>query len=131
MQSPRLLRLKYRKLANLHDFAITQKPAVILIDEASASASEIFSGAMKDHKRAALVGETTFGKGKVQMILKLPDDSGINLTVAKYLTPSGTDIDHKGVRPDYMIENEADEQDDNEDVCLNKAVEILLKENQK
>ena len=110
---------------------ITQKPAVILIDEASASASEIFSGAMKDHKRAALVGETTFGKGKVQMILKLPDDSGINLTVAKYLTPSGTDIDHKGVRPDYMVENEADEQKNDDDVCLNKAVEILLKENKK
>ncbi|NLF84156.1 MAG: S41 family peptidase, partial [Candidatus Gastranaerophilales bacterium] len=64
-------------------------PMVVLVDEASASASEIFSGAMQDNKRAILVGDKTFGKGLVQMITELPNGSGINLTVAKYLTPSG------------------------------------------
>ncbi|MCK5177339.1 MAG: S41 family peptidase, partial [Candidatus Aenigmarchaeota archaeon] len=95
-------------LAMPNDF-MTSKPVVILINEASASASEIFSGALKDHKRAVLVGEKTFGKGKIQMIFKLPDSSGINLTIAKYLTPAGKDIDHKGIKPDYTIEFDKNE----------------------
>lgn len=114
--------------ANPVDF-ITHKPTVILIDEASASASEIFSGALQDHDRAILVGEKTFGKGRVQMILRLPDESGINLTVAKYLTPSGRDIDHKGVEPDYSVESEPFAYVEEEgDECLSKAVELLVKQ---
>lgn len=104
---------------------MTNKPAVVLVDESSASASEIFSGAMKDHKRAKLVGEKTFGKGKVQQIMKLPDDSGINLTIAKYLTPAGYDIDHKGVKPDYVIKIDHAGFQKKGDICLNKAVELL------
>ncbi len=116
--------------AKSHDF-ITEKPTIILIDEASASASEIFSGAMKDHGRARLVGEKTFGKGRVQMVLRLPDESGINLTVAKYLTPKGRDIDHKGIEPDYKVESDYGLAFDADDECLNKAMELLLKKAQK
>lgn len=108
---------------------ITDKPLVVLIDGSSASASEIFSGAIKDHNRGILVGEKTYGKGKVQMIYKLPDGSGINFTIAKYLTPSGTDIDHKGIEPDYVVENkDYDRLDKENDIQLNKAKEILLKQ---
>ena len=74
------------------------KPVVILINGTSASASEIFSGAMTDYKRAVLVGETTFGKGMVQSVVPLPNKTGVNITIAKYLTPAGTDINEKGVQ---------------------------------
>ncbi len=104
---------------------VTHKPVIVLIDEASASASEIFSGALQDYERAELVGEKTFGKGKVQMVLRLPDDSGINLTIAKYLTPSGRDIEQKGIEPDYKVPTSPEGFIKGEDVCLSKAVEIL------
>ena len=79
------------------------KPVVILINGTSASASEIFSGAMKDYKRAVLVGETTFGKGMVQSVVPLPNKTGVNITIAKYLTPAGTDINEKGVVPHVKV----------------------------
>lgn len=109
------------------DYYMTKKPAIVLVDEASASASEIFSGALKDNHRAKLVGERTFGKGKVQMIQKLVDDSGINITVAKYLTPAGIDIDHKGVKPDYFVKTDSQDyfKSHKEDLCLSKAIELL------
>lgn len=81
-----------------------QKPVVLLIDGSSASASEILSGALKDYKRAKLVGTKTYGKGMVQKIISLPNETGINLTVAKYLTPSGKDINKQGIEPD-IVEN--------------------------
>lgn len=86
------------------DNQVTQKPIAVLINQTSASASEILSGALKDHKRAILVGEKTYGKGCVQRIERLPGGSGINITVAKYLTPNGTDINKKGIKPDYKVE---------------------------
>ncbi len=78
-------------------------PIVVLIDKNSASASEIFAGAMKDNKRAKLVGGATFGKGLVQKIYSLPNRTGINLTVAKYLTPSNEQIDKIGIKPDFEV----------------------------
>lgn len=75
--------------------ALLQKPVVVLINKGSASASEIFSGAMKDNHRAVIVGEQSFGKGLVQEINKLPYESGVNITIQKYLTPNGTDINKK------------------------------------
>ncbi len=106
---------------------INGRPFVILMDKSSASASEIFSGAMKDHKKAVLVGETTFGKGLVQMIKRLQDGSGINFTIAKYLTPSGTDIDHKGIEPDYEVKYEGSNfLLEEKDIQLNRAKEIVL-----
>ena len=75
----------------------------MLVDESSASASEILSGALKDNKKAVLVGNKTFGKGLVQQIVPLPNGTGINITIAKYLTPNGTDINKKGIEPDYKV----------------------------
>jgi carboxyl-terminal processing protease len=104
---------------------LTGKPMVVLINGESASASEILSGALKDHKRALLVGEKTFGKGLVQRILKLPDGSGINLTVAKYLTPNGNDIGHKGINPDYKVDYTVKQFLAGKDPQLAKAKEVL------
>lgn len=84
--------------------AITDRPLVILVDGGSASASEILSGALQDNKRATLVGTKTFGKGLVQSVRSLGDGSGLAVTVAKYLTPSGRDINHAGIQPDVVIE---------------------------
>ncbi len=83
-------------------------PMVVLINEGSASASEIVSGALKDRGRAILVGEKTFGKGSVQSILPLPDEDGIKLTIAKYYTPNGTSIHGKGIEPDVRVEEDED-----------------------
>lgn len=84
--------------------AITNKPLVILVDGGSASASEILSGALQDNRRATLVGTKTFGKGLVQSVRSLGDGSGLAVTVAKYLTPSGRDINQSGIQPDVVIE---------------------------
>jgi carboxyl-terminal processing protease len=83
---------------------LTNKPLVVMINRGSASASEILSGALKDNDRARLVGEKTFGKGVVQSVRGLGDGSGLAVTVAKYLTPKGTDINKKGIEPDIIIQ---------------------------
>ena len=79
-------------------------PIVILVDQYSASASEIVSGALQDNKRAMIVGEKTFGKGSVQSVIKLQDGSGLKLTVARYFTPKGISIQAEGITPDIEIE---------------------------
>jgi carboxyl-terminal processing protease len=90
--------------------ALTSRPLVVLVNEGSASASEILSGALQDNKRAVLVGQKTFGKGLVQSVRGLADGSGMTVTIAKYLTPSGRDIHKHGISPDVaakMSEQEA------------------------
>jgi len=84
--------------------ALTNRPVVVLIDEGSASASEILSGAIKDNKRGLLVGKKTFGKGLVQSVRSLSDGSGLTVTVAKYLTPNGKDINKNGIEPDVRAD---------------------------
>ena len=97
----------------------------ILINKGSASASEILSGALKDNNRATIVGEQSYGKGLVQEINKLPDEAGLNITIQRYLTPSGTDIHKKGITPDVMVELTKENADAKDDVQLKKAIEIL------
>ncbi|MBR8834014.1 MAG: S41 family peptidase [Stigonema ocellatum SAG 48.90 = DSM 106950] len=84
--------------------AITKRPLAILVDNNSASASEILTGALKDNKRAVVVGSQTFGKALVQSVHELPDGSGVAITIAHYYTPKGTDINHKGITPDIKID---------------------------
>ena len=83
--------------------ALTKKPLIVLVNEGSASASEIVSGAIRDNKRGKLVGMKTFGKGLVQSMRTLVDGSGLTVTVAKYLTPNGIDINKFGITPDIEV----------------------------
>ncbi|MCE5200426.1 MAG: S41 family peptidase [Armatimonadota bacterium] len=116
-------------------------PLVVLVDKSSASASEIVSGAIKDTKSGTLVGTVTFGKGRVQTIMPMQDGSAVAITTAKYLTPNGTDIHHKGISPDYFVEqpdpetviaklpkakqDDYDPMDPKYDVQLNEAVKVM------
>ncbi len=106
---------------------VTDKPIVVLINKGSASASEILSGALKDNHRATIVGEQSFGKGLVQEINKLPDEAGMNITIQRYLTPSGNDINKKGITPDVVVELTQKDAEAKKDVQLEKAIEILEK----
>lgn len=99
-------------------------PMVVLINEGSASASEIVSGALKDRERATIVGVKSFGKGSVQTLFNLPDGSGVYVTIARYHTPSGTIIDHVGLEPDIMVEGEMAKEHEKDDQ-LKEAVEVL------
>ncbi len=83
--------------------ALTNKPLVVLVNGGSASASEILSGALQDNKRAQLVGEKTFGKGLVQAVRPLRDGTGLKVTIAKYFTPNGKDINKLGIKPDVNV----------------------------
>lgn len=82
---------------------LTTQPLVVLVDEGTASASEILAGALKDNRRATLVGQKTFGKGLIQTIQRLNDGSGLAVSIAQYKTPSGQDIHKKGIRPDVAV----------------------------
>jgi len=103
-------------------------PMAVLINEGSASASEIVAGALKDRERAVLVGEKSFGKGSVQTLFRLPDGSGLFVTIAKYYTPSGVMIDGVGVEPDIVVEGKyTGKLDDDEQLKrATKEVEALL-----
>ena len=107
---------------------INGKPLVVLINNGSASAAEIVAGALQDHKRAILLGETTFGKGSVQSIIPLKNKGAIRLTVSKYYLPSGKSISEIGVMPDIKIEEKGEKflintETDNQ---LNYAIKLLI-----
>ncbi len=97
---------RFKSGGNTH---FTRFPLAILVNEGSASASEIVAGALQDHNRAVLVGEKTFGKGSVQSILPLPDGSAIKLTTAKYYTPSERVIHDHGIEPDIQVKMSAED----------------------
>ena len=88
---------------------IKGKPIIVLINNGSASASEIFAGALKDHKRAIILGENSYGKGSVQSIIPLRNGGGMRLTISKYYLPSGDSISEVGVTPDIVVEEKGDD----------------------
>lgn len=90
--------------------SLTHKPLVVLVDNGSASASEILAGALQDNGRAILVGTRTFGKGLVQVVQPLGDGSAIKLSIAKYYTPKGRDINRVGITPDFVVELTANQK---------------------
>jgi len=118
--------------------SLTELPLVVMVDGGSASASEILSGALQDNERAKLVGTQTFGKGLVQSVRPLGDGSGLAVTIAKYLTPNGTDINKEGIAPDVVHELSDEEREvlgknreligTVEDPQYAKALEVLEKQ---
>ena len=103
-------------------------PLVILVNEGSASASEILAGALRDIKGIKIIGQRTFGKGSVQQLEKLKDGSSIKITVAKWLTPAGLNISEEGIAPDVEIEITEEDIDEMRDPQLDKALEVLKEE---
>lgn len=97
-------------------------PLVVLVNAGSASASEIMAGAIRDHARAKIVGETTFGKGTIQEAQELTGGAGLHITTAKWLTPSGFWVEEKGIEPDIKIEDNPDTEEDEQ---LMRAIEAL------
>jgi carboxyl-terminal processing protease len=110
--------------------AITRDPLVVLVNQGTASASEILAGALQDNGRAVLVGETTFGKGLIQSLFELSDGSGLAVTIAKYETPSHRDINKQGIKPDKVISSEPITREQigtQADVQYQAALELLAK----
>jgi len=116
-----------RKFFAVQGDEIKGKPLIVLINNGSASASEIVAGALQDQKRAVLLGETTFGKGSVQSIIPLKNNGAVRLTVAKYYLPSGKSISNIGIIPDIKIEEKGEEFSINTttDNQLNYALKLL------
>lgn len=98
---------------------------VVLVNQGSASASEILAGALKDYGKAVIIGEKTFGKGSVQTLADLGDGSVIKITIAKWLTPAGNNINEQGIEPDVAVELSLDDYNDNKDPQMDKAIETL------
>lgn len=108
--------------------AFKNTPLVILINQGSASASEILAGALRDHRSIKLIGEKSFGKGTVQELFKLKDDSTLKITVARWLLPNGQAIDENGLAPDYEVKITEEDVKAEKDPQLEKAIEILKAE---
>jgi len=109
---------------------LTDIKVVVLINEGSASASEILAGTLRDNKKAVLIGEKSFGKGSVQEAVDLSQGAGLHVTVAKWILPQGDWINGKGIEPNVKIENKADSENtitSETDLQLKKAIEIVLK----
>jgi len=124
---------KGRKISETRKFfarrgdEVNGKPVIVMINNGSASASEIFAGALKDHKRAIILGENSYGKGSVQSIIPLRNGGGMRLTISKYYLPSGKSISEVGVTPDIVVEETDDEfkirsEKDNQ---LNYAIKLF------
>lgn len=104
----------------------TEIPLVVLINEGSASASEILAGALQDHDRATLVGKKSFGKGTIQEVFDLPGGSSLRVTTARWFTPNGTDLGKEGVSPDIEVDRTLEQLQAGEDPQLDAAIEWLL-----
>ena len=108
------------KRARLKDFA-----TVVLINEGSASASEIVAGALRDYKEATIIGMKSFGKGSVQAVKDLSDGSSLKLTVAHWLTPAGDQINEKGIEPDITVDFTEEDIKNEKDPQFDRALEFL------
>ena len=133
LEDGEIVSTKGRKVSETRKFfarkgdEINGKPIIVLINNGSASASEIFAGALKDHKRAIIVGENSFGKGSVQSIIPLGNGGGMRLTISKYYLPSGKSISEVGVTPDILVEEENNDFQINseKDNQLNYAIKLF------
>lgn len=101
------------------------KPMAVLVNQYSASASEIYAGAVQDYSRGKIVGTTTYGKGVVQQLFDLDDGTMVKLTISEYFTPNGRSINGTGIIPDVEVEYEADKADEDADNQLDKAIEVV------
>ena len=133
LEDGEIVSTKGRKVSETRKFfarkgdEIKGKPIIVLINNGSASASEIFAGALKDHKRAIIVGENSFGKGSVQSIIPLGNGGGMRLTISKYYLPSGKSISEVGVTPDILVEegNNDFQINSDKDNQLNYAIKLF------
>ena len=133
LEDGEIVSTKGRKISETRKFfarkgdEIKGKPIVVLINNGSASASEIFAGALKDHKRAIILGENSYGKGSVQSIIPLRNGGGMRLTISKYYLPSGKSISEVGVTPDILVEEEGEDFliNSEKDNQLNYAIKLF------
>ena len=133
LEDGEIVSTKGRKISETRKFfarkgdEIKGKPIVVLINNGSASASEIFAGALKDHKRAIILGESSYGKGSVQSIIPLRNGGGMRLTISKYYLPSGKSISEVGVTPDILVEEEGEDFliNSEKDNQLNYAIKLF------
>ena len=133
LEDGEIVSTKGRKLSETRKFfarkgdEIKGKPIVILINNGSASASEILAGALKDHKRAIILGESSYGKGSVQSIIPLKNGGGMRLTISKYYLPSGKSISEVGVTPDILVEEKGEDFliNSEKDNQLNYAIKLF------
>ena len=133
LEDGEIVSTKGRKVSETRKFfarrgdEVKGKPIVVLINNGSASASEIFAGALKDHKRAIILGENSYGKGSVQSIIPLRNGGGMRLTISKYYLPSGKSISEVGVTPDILVEEAGDDFliNSDKDNQLNYAIKLF------
>ena len=133
LEDGEIVSTKGRKVSETRKFfarkgdEVKGKPIIVLINNGSASASEIFAGALKDHKRAIILGESSYGKGSVQSIIPLKNGGGMRLTISKYYLPSGKSISEVGVAPDILVEEEDDDFliNSEKDNQLNYAIKLF------
>tara|TARA_B100001559_G_C16431742_1_gene590119 strand:+ start:127 stop:1269 length:1143 start_codon:yes stop_codon:yes gene_type:complete len=132
LEKGEIVSTKGRKISETRKFfarsgdGIKGKPIIVLINNGSASASEIFAGALKDHKRAIILGENSYGKGSVQSIIPLKNGGGIRLTISKYYLPSGKSISDVGVVPDIVVKEQKQfELDSDNDNQLKYAIKLF------
>ncbi len=133
LEDGEIVSTKGRKISETRKFfarkgdEIKGKPVIVLINNGSASASEILAGALKDHKRAIILGESSYGKGSVQSIIPLKNGGGMRLTISKYYLPSGKSISEVGVIPDILVEEEGEDFliNSDKDNQLNYAINLF------
>ncbi len=126
-----IVRTKGRKFGDSGDImsgrngAFLEMPLIVLVNQGSASASEIFAGAVQDHKRGLLLGVKTFGKGSVQNVIPLSDGSSLKVTIAEWLTPEGKSIHEVGIDPDEIIEITDEDFENGTDTVLSRALDLV------